>query len=253
MKTNHRYILVAALATTFSLAGCGGGGGSSPSGPVTSNLSFPVSSWNANHINNGYTQSGNITGQINYNGTIYPVTGAFSLTVAAATSTTFEGQAALVNVGTITGSETVTNTATGQTQTVPLADTSQSYNTTNYVPLGHSSSTEYMVMQGTAIIPSTVKVGDTAVVGTYTRYTDSTKSSALGTDKESYVVEADTANTAILNIIDKEYALDNTLTSTSEERWRFDALGTATFVSINSTSTIQSGGFAGGQFTFTVK
>lgn len=241
-----RYVGVAGIITL--LFGCGGGGGSSsPAGPVTSTNTFPVSTLNASHINNGYTQSGNISGTLSFNGTTYPITGNFSLTVAAATATTFEGQAALTNTGTVTGSEILNGV------TVPLADTSQSYSTTNYAPLGYSSSSEYSVMQGTAIIPSTVKVGDTAVIGTYTRYSNSSKATVLGTAKMSYVVEADTASTAIFNIVENEYNTANSLTLTTQERWRIDTSGTGTFVSVISTGLVTSGAYTGGLLTLNFK
>lgn len=73
------------------------------------------------------------------------------------------------------------------------------------MPLGHSNDSEYGVYQTPITIPSSVKVGDGATVGTETLYTDSTKFTPAGTDVDSYVVEPDTAQTAIVNLITNSY------------------------------------------------
>jgi len=52
-------------------------------------------------------------------------------------------------------------------------------------------------------IPTTVKVGDTGSIGTETKYTDSTKVTPSGVTVMSYIVEADTTSSAIVNLIDK--------------------------------------------------
>jgi hypothetical protein len=95
----------------------------------------------------------------------------------------------------------------------------------------------YCVMQGTPTIPSTVKVGDTAVLGTYTCYSDSTTATVVGTTKLSYAIEPDTANTAVVNIIEEEYDNSNVLQSTDQARWRVDLVGTASFVSETATGS----------------
>jgi len=71
-------------------------------------------------------------------------------------------------------------------------------------------------------------VGGTAVLGTETLYTDSTKSTPNGRVDLSYVVEADTATTAIINLISKNYNASGTLTATEQNRYRINATGTLT-------------------------
>lgn len=252
MNKLFNYLAVPLFALT--IFGCGGGGGGGGSGgasggntgPVASANTFPFATMNANMINNGYSLSGTISGALALNGNNYPLTGAYSLSVSAATAATFEGQASLVQTGTITGSETLNN------QTFSINGTSLSYSTTNYAPLGSSDGSSYEVMQGTAIIPATVKVGDTAQVGTYTMYADSTKAAIVGTDKASYVIEADTASTAIVNLVSQQYDTGGTLTQTTQERWRIDAGGNPTFVSVTASGPILSGPYAGGILSYTV-
>jgi hypothetical protein len=77
-------------------------------------------------------------------------------------------------------------------------------------------------------IPTSVTVGGTAVLGTETLYTDSTKSTPNGRTDLSYVVEADTSTTAIINVIFKGYNTGGTLTSTEQDRYRITATGTLT-------------------------
>jgi hypothetical protein len=224
------------LGLVTLLTACGGGGGDSgSSGPVVSTTSFPFSTANANLINNGYTHNYTLTGWQIVNGVQYNVTGSGTIAQSAAAASTFEGQAALLNTQTSTG----TVTANGQSAPLPTT-TVQQYSTSNYVPLGYVDSGEYCVMQGTPTIPATVKVGDTAVLGTYTCYANSSKTTVLGTSKMSYVIEADTANTAIINIKEEDYDASSTLTFTSQQRWRIDVNGGVSFVSVTAADTTYS-------------
>jgi hypothetical protein len=75
-------------------------------------------------------------------------------------------------------------------------------------------------------IPVSVSVGNTATIGTVNLYTSSTKSQSNGTQVSSYVVLAETSNTAIINLISKIYNAAGLLTSTEQSRYRIDASGT---------------------------
>ena len=215
--------LIAMLVTA-----CGGGGGSGgggvAAGPVASASSFSMTTVMADQINNGYTENFTVTGTQIVGGITFNVTGNGTITVAPAVNAVFEGQAALQNTGTISATLTVNGIS------APLSETSQSFSTTNYVPLGESNG-EYWVMQGAPVIPATVNVGNTGTIGTYTRYSDSGKATVLGTAQISYVVEADTATSAVVNIILREFDNTNTLLLTDQDRWRIDTLGNLAWVS----------------------
>lgn len=216
------------LSVITFLTACGGGGGDSDSSePVPSTLSFPFATANANFINNGYTHNFSLTGWQIVDGVRYNVTGSGTIELASATAAFFEGQAALLNIQTISGTITVNGID------VPLPTTiAQHYSTSNYAPLGTVvAGEEYCVMQGTPIIPVTVKVGDTAELGTFICYTDASKTTLLGTAVISYAIEADTADTAIINLIEKDYDVLNALTLTDQQRWRIDEFGSVSFVS----------------------
>ena len=206
-------------ATLALLGGCGGGGGgtSAPTGPVTSTLSFPLQTGyrtlTANGAANNFTISGTCAGSGNH-------------TVGAAnTPVTFEGAAAL------SAASTWTMNFTGCTLS-SVAATSTTYYDSNYLPRGFSSvGSNYGVYLTAPTIPSTIMVGNTGTMGTETLYTNSTKTVGNGTSVVSYVVEADTATTAIINLIDRSYNAGGTLIATEQDRYRIDAVGTLTPVS----------------------
>jgi hypothetical protein len=114
------------------------------------------------------------------------------------------------------------------------ADTTTSYTNSSYIPLGYSIlGGKYGVYASTPVLPTTIRVSDTGIIGSVTRYTNSTKSTGAGRQDVSYVVEADTATTAIINVIAKFYSSSNTLEATEQDRYRIDANNTMTPVSMD--------------------
>lgn len=223
--------LLAGIGLGIVLAGCGGGGGgggTSPSGPVASTLSFPFRSAVNTVTANGESYTLTANGTLATQSTDGLCSGTFTSTSAPAnTSTTFEGTPALSSVSTST--MTLTNCTPASS-----TSTDTDYYDTSYAALGFiASSGGYGVYQAPRAIPSTVRVGDSGIVGTYTYYTDSTKSVADGSAELSYLVEADTADTAILNLITKRYDQSSRLLRTANARGRIDAAGTLTRVSID--------------------
>ena len=155
----------------------------------------------------------------------------------ANTATTFEGASALSSVGVSTISFTNCTPAS-------ISTTSTNYYDTNYVPLGsNESGGSYTVWLTPPSIPSTATVGTTAIIGTETYYTNSTKFTPDGRRDVSMVVEPDTASTAIVNAISKRYNQSGQLLYTSQSRRRIDASGTTTPLSSDiqyaTTSTLR--------------
>lgn len=229
-RSNDRVLfLLGSLLIAILVSACGGGGGGGGSGPVASVSSFSMPAVLADQINNGYTQNFSVSGTQIVGGTTYNVTGTGTITVAPAINTVFEGQVALQNTSTVNATLTVDSV------NFPVTDTSQSFSTTSsYAPLGMSNG-EYWVVQGVPVIPATVNVGDSGVIGTYTRYTDNTKAIVLGTAQASYVVEADTATSAVINLILREFDNSNALELTDQIRWRIDTLGNVAWRSETAT------------------
>jgi hypothetical protein len=107
------------------------------------------------------------------------------------------------------------------------------YYDSNYLPTGSSRTSQYGVYLVAPTLPTSVKVGDAGVIGTQTYYTSNTKATGDGRADSSYVIEADTATTAIVNVIAKFYNAAGTLTMTEQDRFRISADNKLTFISFN--------------------
>jgi hypothetical protein len=233
-------ILFASVALGACGGGSGGGGGGGGSTTTTSTASFALAQALANFVSNSHAINFKVTGKTNG----ISVTGTGTMSYNAAVGATFEGQAALSQTSTLTA------TVTGNGTTVPIAQTGTDYYTTNYAPLGIETTGHYCVMQSTVAYPSSVKVGDTAALGTKNCWQDSSKNIANGKDVDSYVVEEDTSTTAIVNFITNVFNTSNVQTLSSQERWRIDQAGNVTFVSLTQTDFTTS---PAGTMTFTAQ
>lgn len=212
-----RVFLGTVAASLLSGCGGGGGGGAVSAAPAASITSFPLQTGYKALIANGFSKSFTVSGGC---------TGSGTKTLApATTAATFEGHVALSS--TVTGTLSLTNCTPAS-----AAQTSTTYVDTNYVPLGFNSvGVNYGVYLTPPTIPATVSVGGTAAMGTENLYTDSTKTTSNGTQSLSYVVEADTSTTAIVNLIGKIFNAAGTLTATEQDLYRIDANGTLTPIS----------------------
>ncbi|MFM6990817.1 MAG: hypothetical protein ACKOWD_05870 [Rhodoferax sp.] len=210
-------LAIALFLSLVVLTACGGGGGGGTPPPVSSTLSFPMLSGYralvANGASHNFTISGTCTGSGNH-------------TVGAANiPTTFEGSYALSGASTWTMNLTACSVSS-------LASTATTYYDSNYQPRGfYSVGNNYGVYLTAPTIPATVMVGNTGTIGTEALYTNSSKTVGNGTNVLSYVVEPDTANTAIINLISRAYNAGGTLIATEQDRYRIDAAGNLTPVS----------------------
>ncbi len=203
-------------------------------------VSFPLLSAYKTLKANGLAQSFTVSGRCNG-------TGSITITPAA-TVTTFEGVAALSAFDT---------NILSFTDCTPASSTSThtSYYNNNYVPLG-SDNGGYLVYLTPPTLPTSVTVGAAGIIGTATTFTNSTKATVVGRADESYVVAAETATTAIVNIISKSYNAAGILTLTVQDRYRISATGalspvssdlqfangnTSHFILTFSTGTVQGG------------
>jgi hypothetical protein len=223
MKNTIKVIL--ATASVALLAACGGGGGGGASTePVASKNSFNVLSGWQTLVSTGWSKTYRVSGTC---------TGTMTITVASAnTSTTFEGTPALSSNSVGTYAWTGCTPASGSTTIVRYYDA-------NYLPLGRSVvGGDYGIFAtGSPTLPTTAKVGDVYVIGTMTEYENSTKSTPAGHEDTTLVMEADTAETAIANLISKSYNASGTLTATEQNRYRVGANGSLTPISFDIQST----------------
>lgn len=205
----HRLII--GLCFAVLLSACGGSDSTPATGPVTSTLSFPLKSAYSTLVEKGYTKS-------------YVVSGscqgiASEITAPATSGQTFEGRP-------VPWSTALTLTINWTTCTLPsITATVTAYYDTDFTPLGFSSNGVYSVYLPPPSIPASIRVGDTGTIGTTTDFTDSSKITPVGKTVVSYVVEPDTASTAIVNLIFKSFDTSGNLTSTEQDRYRISSTG----------------------------
>lgn len=216
------------IAFTFTACGGGGGGGGSESTGATPITSFPLQAGYRTRVAAGSADSFTISGTCS---------GTATITTSATSPATFEG---------------VSGYSSGQTATINFTNctpasnavTGTLYHDASYTPLGSSiPGVEYTKFQtAPPPLPTTVKVGDTAVYATVTVYTDSTKATLTGQRQLSYVVEADSASTAFVILITRSYNTANQLLFTSQSKYRIASDGTLTIFTIDvqysTTSTV---------------
>ena len=225
---NRNLIRALSLLSLLVFSACGGGGGSS--GPVTSTETFQLRTAWVNYVTDSrslpFTMTGTVSGA--------SLTGSGTVTQGTLTSTTFESAAALQKTTTATGSLTVNG------NTVPLSTSTTNYVDSNYSPLG-SNGTDYAVVSNSVTIPTTARVNDTGTWYSTVRYSSSAKTTRRGTATVSFVLEPDTASTALLKIIDIERNTTNTVTSTSTVTFRMTPAGGLTRISesaVEGTTTL---------------
>ncbi len=104
----------------------------------------------------------------------------------------------------------------------PLSSESQLvvYYDDNYLLLGSEGTGIYSEWPTPAAFPVAVTVGMSGAIGTERLYTDRTKLTPLGKYDYSYVVEPDTATTAIVNVITQRFDAANQLQYTVQQRRR---------------------------------
>jgi hypothetical protein len=217
-KKIKTYVAVSLFALV-SACGGGGGGESAVNTPVASTESFPLITILNNMLQSGsstFTVSGTSGGSV--------VTGSGNATRGSLSAGTFEAAAAQQRTTTITGSFTVNGSS------FSLNGSTVSWVDSNNIPLGETGGADYVVVTGIPTIPTTVRVNDTGSLYVADRYTNSTKSVKRGTLTITYVVEADTATTALLTLIRTEKDNQSVTTTTNAGQFRITPAGSLTRV-----------------------
>jgi len=222
--TRAPHVLAAVLAAVL-ISACGGGGGGSGTtggGGVTSTSTFNVRSGYQARVNAGATDNYAVSGTC---------TGTAQIVNGAASPTTFKGAAALA----ATQNATV-NFGTSCTPSLSTASGTNYYDST-YALLGSTVTgveyAEYANGTTPAGLPTGAKVGDTGALTSLTTYTDASKMTVTGSRTVTYAMEADTATTAILNVIVKTFDTSNALQVTQQSRYRVAADGSLTVLTID--------------------
>lgn len=222
-----KHLVSLCLISLIGLSACGGGGSGGGGSTATPSLVpnqgvlsvFPLQTAFKAFISKGsstkYTISGSCTGATTLSSSV-PTGGA-----------TFENAPALSSTNTNIG--TFTNCTPSS-----FSSSSILYYDSNYEPLGGSSSKEYAVFRTPPKpLPTSVKLGDTAEYGIQNLFTDSSKTTPAGRSELSYLIELDgtSTNSAIANLISKNYNADNQLLQTEQARYKLTTDGTFTPVS----------------------
>ena len=226
----NKFKLLTATAVLAFLTACGGGGGGGGGATTTvaSTNAFDVSSGYRRLVSTGFQKTFTLSGSCSGSAT--------NTDAPATTPANFDGTNGFSAVSVITGSYTNCTPAS-------FSSTSIKYYDTNYIPIGEFYTSHYILYSSKPILPSSARIGDAGIVASANIYTDSTKSVKNGKTETSYVIEADTVTTAILNLITKSYTEYGILTSTEQDRYRVSADGTLTFLSFDlqqsGTSTLR--------------
>lgn len=210
-----KYSFFLRLALAFALAGltaCGGGGGTSST--TSSSETFQLRAAFVNYFNDSHSYPFTVSGSISD----ISVAGSGTTTEGSQTASSFEGKAAQAKTSTMTA------TLTGGGKSLPLAGSNTTYIDSNYTLLGFAGSAEYEVATAVAL-PLTARVNETGIWYNSIRYSNASKTRQVGTAIGSYVLEPDSASTALLKIIVKEKDTSDSVTSTSTLTFRITTAG----------------------------
>ena len=226
-------IAAAAAAASLLLNACGGGGLSSATTSATFNLQQGISGL----VTNGQTSAVTFSGTAVVNSASVPFTGSGTLTLNAASSATFNGEAALAQTQTIAG----TITADGQSTNFSLQSVDY-YATGDYALLGETTSSEYDVAPTAFTYPTSVTAGSSGVLGTTSDYTDSTKNTSAGTTQISYAVTAQSGSSTTLTVAITEqiYDTQSNLLQTDVTHYTLTDAGVLTLVSASVENSSES-------------
>ena len=179
MQGASRTCLPACLAILMSA--CGGGGGyNAPAMPPPA-ASFDLQAGMHQMVTNGLSSNVALSGTVTVNGVSTAFTGSGTFMRPPAMSSTFNGTAAMSQTTTISGSIM----AAGQTSTYSTSVTDY-YSSSDSAFLGEVSANEYDVAQSPIVFPTMIMGGSSGMLGTLSRYTDSTMSVSLGMVQVSY-------------------------------------------------------------------
>jgi hypothetical protein len=224
-----RRALRVCVGTCFAILVSACGGGNNSAAPASAN--FDLRTGIAKMVTNGLKADVTFSGTLSTNGVSSAFTGTGTYTRSPAVSVTFDGTAALSQSTTVAGSITTA----GQTGSYATSITDY-YASTDSAFLGEVSGTEYDVAQAPIAFPTMVVGGSSAILGTISRYTDSSMSVSRGTAQLSYQVmaPADPGNPVSVVVTTKIYDTQNVLQETDVTTY---SMTSNSVILLNSSST----------------
>lgn len=208
----------------FCLFGCLRGGSSSVSSTASFNLKAAWANLYLTPSSAAYTVSGN-SSDSGYG----IVTGIVTFTPSS--DTVFEGKSAKKGTASSVG-KFVRNGVTSSFNSI-----SNYYFDGDLNPLGDDDGSSYSVVVGVATLPTAARVGDKGTAYIINEYSDSTKTGEYSTSTHTYLIEADTANTALVTLTSTRIESDG-VTYTSALQARISAGNVLTLLKNTSSNSI---------------
>ena len=183
MIPHHAKSPAAGVLAALLLSACGSGGGNTGYPRPVPQGSYDLHAAMAALVESGLSTNVNLSGTAIVNGTSNPFTGTGTLTVSPGVGGMFNGTLAQLQTQSISGTVTVAGRASPYGSSVVNA-----YEPATTAIVGESQSTEFDVAQQPIVIPTVVGTSVT-MLGTLSRYSDSTLSVAPGTVQVSVAVK----------------------------------------------------------------
>ena len=172
----------AGVLAAVLISGCGSGGGSNGNPTPSPQGSYDLQAAMAALVESRLSANVNLSGTAIVQGTSTPFTGTGTLTLSPGVSGMFDGTTAQLQTRTLSGTVTLAGQTSPYSSSVVNA-----YEPATGAIAGESQSTEFDVAQAPITIPTMVGTSVT-MLGTLSRYSDSTLSVALGTVQVSVAV-----------------------------------------------------------------
>jgi type III secretory pathway component EscS len=222
-------------ALLLSACGGGGSGGSGYPAPVPQG-SYDLQAAMAGLVNSGLSTDVNLSGTAIVNGTSNSFTGTGTLTLSPGVSGMFNGMIAQLQTQGISGTVTVAGQTSAYSSSVENA-----YEPSTAAIAGESQSTEFDVAQQPIMLPTMVGTSVT-LLGTLSRYSDSTLSVALGTVQVSVVVKLIPVDPGGQEVVQFTYKVFDTSQALVETDTFDYNLTEGSMLSFNSATTMNASG-----------
>ena len=170
--------------------------------------------------------------------TTLPIGGTAQLLVSPANvATTFNGQGALQGTVSLSGTLVISG------QSRALGSSSNFYvNASATQSLGTSSASDDCVVTAYTPPPATAMVGATGPLAMSTCYADSTMTTVIGTEADTYRIAAGTtATNGLVSIISTNTNTANQVTSVTQVDFLIDSAGVTTLKDVKASGTASNG------------
>jgi len=226
----------AGILAGLLLSACGSGGSSNGNPTPSPQGSYDLQVAMTALVKSGLSANVNLSGTAIVNGTSNPFTGTGTLTLSPGVSGMFNGTMAQLQTQSISGTVTVAGQTSPYSSSVVNA-----YEPATAAIAGESQSTEIDVAQQPIMIPTVVGTSVT-MLGTLSRYSDSTLSVALGTVQVSVAVTlipVDPGSSEVVQFTYKVYNTNQALVETDTVSYN---LTENNLLSLNSAATQSASG-----------